>query len=114
MVVRFRRLLLSGLLVLIFVFSADSPFSQTGDASPATDTEVRNSLRRLTEIYSNVEQNYAETVNADKAIYSGVIPCMLHVLDPHSYSFHPITSHSISQVIHEQCYAQRHTLLPHT
>ena len=89
MVGSFRRLLLSGLLVLIFVFSADSAFSQTGDASPATDTEVRNSLRRLTEIYSIVEQNYAEPVNADKAIYSGAIPRMLHVLDPHSNFFDP-------------------------
>ena len=36
-----------------------------------------------------VEQNYAGTVNPDKAIYNGAIPGMLHVLDPHSNFFDP-------------------------
>ncbi len=36
-----------------------------------------------------MEQNYAEPVNADKAIYNGAIPGMLHVLDPHSNFFDP-------------------------
>ena len=36
-----------------------------------------------------MEQNYAEPVNPDKAIYNGAIPGMLHVLDPHSNFFDP-------------------------
>ncbi len=40
-------------------------------------------------VYSLVEQNYAEPVNPDKAIYNGAIPGMLHVLDPHSNFFDP-------------------------
>ena len=36
-----------------------------------------------------VEQNYAEPVNADKAIFNGAIPGMLRVLDPHSNFFDP-------------------------
>ncbi|MBZ5523614.1 MAG: S41 family peptidase [Acidobacteriia bacterium] len=83
-----RRSLLAGLIVLIFVLCSGAAFSQTGD-NPATDSEVRSSLRQLSEIYSIVEQNYAEPVNADKAIYSGAIPSMLHVLDPHSNFFDP-------------------------
>jgi len=40
-------------------------------------------------VYSIVEDNYAEPVNADKAIYNGAIPGMLHALDPHSNFFDP-------------------------
>ncbi|MGH9565600.1 MAG: S41 family peptidase, partial [Candidatus Angelobacter sp.] len=46
-------------------------------------------LRQFSEVYSLVEQNYAEPVNPDKAIYNGAIPGMLHVLDPHSNFFDP-------------------------
>ncbi len=55
----------------------------------ASDTDVRESLRQFAQVYSLVEQNYAEPVNADKAIYNGAIPGMLHVLDPHSNFFDP-------------------------
>src|SRR5277367_5584913 len=53
------------------------------------DSDVRDSLRQFTSVYSEVEQNYAEPVNPDKAIYNGAIPGMLHVLDPHSNFFDP-------------------------
>ena len=55
----------------------------------ASDSDVRDSLRQFSEIYNLVEQNYAEPVNPDKAIYNGAIPGMLHVLDPHSNFFDP-------------------------
>ena len=58
-------------------------------AAPGGDADVRDSLRQFTDVYSLVEQNYAEPVNADKAIYNGAIPGMLHVLDPHSNFFDP-------------------------
>src|ERR1700729_1685167 len=58
-------------------------------AAPGGDSDVRDSLRQFTDVYSLVEQNYAEPVNADKAIYNGAIPGMLQVLDPHSNFFDP-------------------------
>ena len=58
-------------------------------ATAGGDTDVRDSLRQFTQVYNIVEQNYAEPVNADKAIYNGAIPGMLHVLDPHSNFFDP-------------------------
>ena len=61
----------------------------TPAAASSGDTDVRDSLRQFTEVYNLVEQNYAEPVNADKAIYNGAIPGMLHVLDPHSNFFDP-------------------------
>src|SRR5579863_9307785 len=58
-------------------------------AAPGGDSDVRDSLRQFTDVYSLAVQNYAEPVNADKAIYNGAIPGMLHVLDPHSNFFDP-------------------------
>src|SRR5512142_3507866 len=53
------------------------------------DTEIRDILREFSQVYDLVEQNYAEPVSADKAIYNGAIPGMLRVLDPHSNFFDP-------------------------
>jgi len=58
-------------------------------AAPGGDSDVRDSLHQFAQVYDIVEQNYAEPVNADKAIYNGAIPGMLHVLDPHSNFFDP-------------------------
>jgi len=58
-------------------------------AAPGGDSDIRDSLHQFTQVYDLVEQNYAEQVNPDKAIYNGAIPGMLHVLDPHSNFFDP-------------------------
>src|SRR5713101_595844 len=58
-------------------------------ATPSSDSDVRDSLKQFTEVYETIEQNYADPVNADKAIYNGAIPGMLRVLDPHSNFFDP-------------------------
>jgi carboxyl-terminal processing protease len=54
-----------------------------------SDGDVRDSLRQFANVYDLIEQNYAEPVDPDKAIYNGAIPGMLHVLDPHSNFFDP-------------------------
>src|SRR6516225_11247085 len=53
------------------------------------DGDIRDSVREFTQVYEVVQQNYAEPVNPDKAIYNGAIPGMLRVLDPHSNFFDP-------------------------
>lgn len=58
-------------------------------ASPSTDSEVNASIKQFTQVYNTVEENYAEPVSADKTIYNGAIPGMLHSLDPHSNFFDP-------------------------
>src|SRR6266545_6648710 len=60
-----------------------------GTPSSTSDSDLRDSLRVFSQVYDVVEQNYAEPVNADKAIYNGAIPGMLRVLDPHSNFFDP-------------------------
>src|SRR5436190_11668795 len=58
-------------------------------ATPSSDSDVRDSYKQFTQVYQTVEENYAEPVSADKAIYNGAIPGMLHSLDPHSNFFDP-------------------------
>jgi carboxyl-terminal processing protease len=62
---------------------------RVANGAPSGDVDVQDSMRSFTQVYSVVEQNYAETVNPDKAIYNGAIPGMLRVLDPHSNFFDP-------------------------
>jgi carboxyl-terminal processing protease len=80
------------LLVIIICGLLGAGYSQRGGAvsgSSGTESDIRDSLQQFAEVYSLVEQNYAEPVNPDKAIYNGAIPGMLHVLDPHSNFFDP-------------------------
>ncbi|MFY9560274.1 MAG: S41 family peptidase [Terriglobales bacterium] len=58
-------------------------------ATPSSDSDVRDSYKQFTQVFEAVEENYAEPVSADKAIYNGAIPGMLHSLDPHSNFFDP-------------------------
>jgi len=63
-------------------------------ASAATDPEVAervldNEVDNFAKVYALIEQNFAEPVNSDKAIYRGAIPGMLRTLDPHSNFFDP-------------------------
>jgi carboxyl-terminal processing protease len=57
-------------------------------AAPAED-ELRESIRTFASVYHVVEENYADRLNPDTAIYSGAIPGMLRKLDPHSQFFDP-------------------------
>src|ERR1700685_986456 len=63
-----------------------------GPAVRATSTDVnslQDSVKSFTRVLSVVEKNYATPVDTDHAIYSGAIPGMLRVLDPHSSFFDP-------------------------
>ena len=60
-----------------------------GVSAASTEDDIRASLRTFSGVYSQVEQNYAEPLDADKAVYNGAIPGMLRTLDPHSSFFDP-------------------------
>ena len=60
----------------------------TSARATATDAgDFQDSIRTFTRVLAIVQQNYAEPVDTDKAIYNGAIPGMLRVLDPHSNFF---------------------------
>src|SRR5919197_5755899 len=88
-----RRSLFLVVLILVFCGFLGMLFAQRNAPTPLpnSDSDVRGSLKTFTQVYDIVEQNYAEPVNADKAIYNGAIPGMLHALDPHSNFFDPKT-----------------------
>src|SRR5437016_4358424 len=86
-----RRSLFLVVLILVICGFLGMLFAQRNAPTPLpnSDSDVRDSLKTFTQVYDVVEQNYAEPVNADKAIYNGAIPGMLHALDPHSNFFDP-------------------------
>lgn len=57
----------------------------TADAS----SDLQDSVKNFSNVLAVVQQNYADKVDVEKAIYDGAIPGMLHVLDPHSNFFDP-------------------------
>ncbi len=63
-----------------------------GAQSSKNESQLRDNLKTFANVYSVVEQNYAEPLTgkkADAAIYDGAIPGMLRTLDPHSSFYDP-------------------------
>jgi carboxyl-terminal processing protease len=58
-------------------------------ATSSDVTSLQDSVKSFTRVLSIVQKNYAIAVDTDHAIYSGAIPGMLRVLDPHSSFFDP-------------------------
>src|SRR5258708_25766648 len=90
---RTRRALFSATVFLATCAVLGSLINQKVAAQSASDeSTLRDSLHSFTNVYSLVDQNYAEPMNTDKtdkAIYDGAIPRMLHVLDPPSNFYAP-------------------------
>jgi carboxyl-terminal processing protease len=86
-----RRSLFLVVLILLACGLLGMVYAQKNSPTPLpnSDSDIRDSLKTFTQVYDVVEQNYAEPVNPDKAIYNGAIPGMLHALDPHSNFFDP-------------------------
>jgi carboxyl-terminal processing protease len=93
MTLRGRRALFS--LILFFAVCAVAGTvlqRKVGAQSSEDESQIRDSLKAFTNVYSLVEQNYAEPIQGDKAdlaIYDGAIPGMLRTLDPHSNFYDP-------------------------
>ncbi len=78
-------ILVAGILVLSAILGG--MYGPTVRATPSGANEVQESVRNFSRVLAIVQQNYAETVDIDKAIYNGAIPGMLRELDPHSTFF---------------------------
>ncbi len=86
---RIRRALWVGALTILLCSLLGGLYGPPGRAATAPEDDLRDSIRSFASVFHVVEQNYADPVNADPAIYSGAIPGMLHKLDPHSQFFDP-------------------------
>jgi carboxyl-terminal processing protease len=56
-------------------------------ATTASTDDYQTAVRDFTHVLDVVQNNYADTVDVDKAVYQGAIPGMLRMLDPHSSFF---------------------------
>ncbi|MDQ6665935.1 MAG: S41 family peptidase [Acidobacteriota bacterium] len=87
---RRRSLLFFPLIVLLCSLAGGlyGPRLQVASAASSED-DINKSAKSFTKVYGLVEENFADPLNADKAIYNGAIPGMLRTLDPHSSFFDP-------------------------
>jgi carboxyl-terminal processing protease len=73
-------------------------FSGNGvKAATTPDDPALQSRKAFTKIYEAVEQNFADPVKSETAIYQGAIPGMLRELDPHSSFFDPRAFKNINE-----------------
>jgi carboxyl-terminal processing protease len=56
-------------------------------ATTASADDYQTAVRDFTRVLNVVQNNYADKVDVDKAVYQGAIPGMLRMLDPHSSFF---------------------------
>ena len=79
------------LLVAVLVISAvlGGLYGPSVRATAAGSGDLNDMVKQFARVLAIVQQNYAEPVDTDRAIYNGAIPGMLRVLDPHSNFFDP-------------------------
>ena len=58
-------------------------------ATGQSEGDLRGSVKSFAAAYALVEENFADVIAPDKAIYQGAIPGMLRTLDPHSNFLDP-------------------------
>jgi carboxyl-terminal processing protease len=91
--VRKRRALFAlPLIVLVCSILGGVYGARVQAAASETDTGdlgLSKEVDSFTKAYALVEQNFADPLSADKAVYKGAIPGMLRTLDPHSNFFDP-------------------------
>ncbi len=85
-----RSMLLVPVVVALCALAGGVYGTSAVDAAAASpEDDVKASLKVFTKVFDVVEQNFAERVAPDKAIYKGAVPGMLRTLDPHSNFFDP-------------------------
>lgn len=65
------------------------PATEVAIAATSSEDEISATLKAFSKVYNAIEENAADKINADKAVYNGAIPGMLRTLDPHSNFFDP-------------------------
>jgi carboxyl-terminal processing protease len=83
---QFRGLLLVATVLLLCAVLGAIYGPNVRATSSSTD-DYQSAVRDFTRVLDVVQNNYAEPVDVDKAVYQGAIPGMLRMLDPHSNFF---------------------------
>jgi carboxyl-terminal processing protease len=66
--------------------------------------DLDKDMRSVVAAFALVEENFADKVSSEKAFYEGVIPGMLHTLDPHSSFVDPKEYREMQRRQHAQYY----------
>jgi carboxyl-terminal processing protease len=66
-------------------------------ANSAQADDFSDSVSSFTKVLDIVQQNYANPVDVERSVYSGAVPGMLRVLDPHSNFFDPSSFASLRE-----------------
>src|SRR5262245_38984318 len=93
-----RRIMTIFLLSALLITSASAYGQAPAPAKTVVTGEVESSLNRFNNVLQLLEDNYATTVDSEKAVY-GAIDAMLRTLDPHSRFSDP---KSFAQMIEDQ------------
>ena len=99
MAVRKRGIFIIPLVILIGAVLGGFYGPQVTAQSNPSDSQIQETLRRVSTVLSMVQNEYADPVDPQQVIYRGAIPGMLQVLDPHSLFFDP---KSFAQLREEQ------------
>jgi carboxyl-terminal processing protease len=90
-----KRRSLYFLLLTVLLFSILGGFygtrieAQAASTADGQEITLSKDMDAFSKAYSLAEQNFADKLSPDKAIYKGAIPGMLRTLDPHSNFFDP-------------------------
>jgi len=82
-----RRGLILVVVILLISGVLGGIYGPSVRATTAATDDYQTAVRDFTSVLSVVQANYADPVDADKAVYQGAIPGMLRMLDPHSNFF---------------------------
>ena len=82
-----RRGLVIAIAVLLLSAVLGGIYGPNVKATTATADDYQTAVREFTRVLDVVQNNYADQVDVDKAVYQGAIPGMLRMLDPHSNFF---------------------------
>ncbi|MBZ5624404.1 MAG: S41 family peptidase [Acidobacteriia bacterium] len=95
----FATLLIAASVLLAPVYG---PVIRARAASNGDDLD--KDIRSVAAAFALVENNFADKVDSEKAFYQGVIPGMLHTLDPHSNFVDPAEYRDMQRRQHAQYY----------
>src|SRR5437763_1323969 len=82
-----RRGIVIAIGVLLLSAALGGIYGPNVRATTASADDYQGAVRDFTRVLDVVQNNYADQVDVDKAVYQGAIPGMLRMLDPHSSFF---------------------------
>ena len=86
---KLRQFLLIPAIILISALVGGIYGPKVTAQNDSGSSQIQGSLQSISKVLHTVEENYADPVDPEKAIYTGAIPGMLRSLDPHSNFFDP-------------------------